>query len=107
MKRYGQVIRVKPEKVKEYRELHAAAWPGVLDTIRECNIRNYSIFLRDQFLFAYFEYHGTDFESDMRKMAEDPATQKWWELTSPCQEPVETHRSGEWWADMEELFHTD
>jgi L-rhamnose mutarotase len=75
--------------------------------IKECNIRNYSIFLRDGYLFAYFEYTGTDFSADMATMAADPNTQKWWKLTDPCQEPLETCAKGEWWAPMEEVFHCE
>ena len=62
------MIRVKPEKLAEYIELHANPWPEVVDMIRECNIRNYSIFHKDGWLFAYFEYVGEDFEADMQKM---------------------------------------
>ncbi len=69
MKRYGMVIGLKPEKLDEYKRLHAAVWPGVLKTIAECNIRNYSIFLLDTMLFSYFEYVGTDFAADMAKMS--------------------------------------
>jgi len=43
MKCYGSVIGVRPEKLEEYKKLHAAVWPAVLDMIREVNIRNYSI----------------------------------------------------------------
>ncbi len=107
MQRYGSVIKVKPEKLEEYKQLHAAAWPGVLKTIAACNIRNYSIYLKDDFLFGYFEYGGTDFAADMAKMAADPVTQDWWKLTDPCQEPLPTRKEGEWWASMEEVFHTD
>lgn len=107
MKRVGQVIRVKPEMEQRYRELHAACWPAVLDQIRACNIRNYSIFLRDGLLFSYLEYTGEDFEADMRKMAQDPMTQLWWKETDPCQEPVASAGDGVWWADLEEVFHTD
>ena len=107
MRRYGHVIKVKPEKLEEYKRLHAAVWPDVLKMIRECNIRNYSIFYRDGYLFSYFEYIGDDYEADMAKMAADPVTQKWWELCKPCQVPLETCAPDEWWAVMEEVFHTD
>lgn len=107
MKRYGMVIGVRPEKIEEYKRLHAAVWPEVLKKITECNIRNYSIYLKDNQLFSYFEYHGTDFKADMAKMAADPTTQKWWSVCMPCQEPLKTRRDGEWWADMEEVFHWD
>ncbi len=107
MKRYGMVIKVRPEKLDEYKKLHANVWPEVLKQISDCNIKNYSIYHRDGYLFSYFEYHGDDFETDMAKMAADPTTQKWWEHCKPCQQPVETAEEGQWWADMEEVFHHD
>jgi len=107
MKRYGQVIKIKPEKLKEYKAYHKNVWPEVLETTRKCNIRNYSIFHKDGYLFAYFEYVGDDFEADMEKMAADPKTQEWWNIIKPMQEPLETRAEGEWWANMEEVFHVD
>ncbi|MDB4582024.1 L-rhamnose mutarotase [Draconibacterium sp.] len=107
MKRYGMVIGVNPEKIKEYKKLHAAVWPDVLKKITECNIRNYSIYLKYNTLFSYFEYVGSDFDADMAKMAADPTTQKWWDVCKPCQSPLETREEGEWWANMEEVFHCD
>jgi L-rhamnose mutarotase len=107
MRRYGMVTKVRPEKLDEYKRLHADPWPGVLDMIRQCNIRNYSIYHKDGYLFSYFEYTGDDFEADMAKMAADPTTQKWWDLCKPCQEPLETRAEGEWWAEMDEVFHLD
>ena len=50
MKRYGSIIGVRPEKLEEYKKLHAAVWPEVLQTIRECNIRNYSIYYKDGYM---------------------------------------------------------
>lgn len=107
MPRYGSVIKVKPEKLDEYKQLHAAVWPAVLDMIAACHIRNYSIYLKDGYLFSYFEYTGDDFAADMAKMAADPITQDWWKVTDPCQEPLPTRKAGEWWASMEEVFHVD
>jgi len=107
MERYGMVINVKPEKIEEYKELHAAVWPEVLERITESNIRNYSIYLIDNTLFSYMEYIGHDFDADMKKMAADPVTQKWWDVCMPCQAPLESRQEGEWWANMEEVFHQD
>ena len=107
MKRYGSVIGVRPEKLEEYKRLHAAVWPDVLKMIKDCNIRNYSIYFKDGYLFSYFEYIGTDFDGDMAKMAADATTQKWWAVCKPCQSPLPTRKPGEWWADMEEVFHCD
>jgi len=107
MARYGQVIRVKDGQFEAYKKYHAATWPEVLAKISECNIENYSIFHKDGYLFAYFEYVGDDFEADMAKMAADPKTQEWWDVVKPFQEPLSTRAEGEWWADMEEVFHLD
>lgn len=107
MKRYGQLIGVKPEHLAEYKRLHAAVWPDILAMITACNIRNYSIFEFGYRLFAYYEYVGSDYEADMAKMAADPRTQEWWSVCMPCQQPVEGRAEGAWWADMEEVFHLD
>lgn len=105
--RYASVIKVKPEMLEKYKELHANPWPGVTRQIAESNIRNYSIYLKDDYLFGYFEYTGDDFEADMAKMAQDSTTQAWWKVTDPCQIPLPTRKDGEWWASMEEVFHQD
>jgi len=109
MQRMGMVIGVKPDRIAEYKRLHAAVWPEILDMISKCNIRNYSIFLKEpeNQLFGYWEYHGTDFEADAAKMAADPKTREWWDVCMPCQAPLETRKQGEWWAMMEEVFHHD
>jgi L-rhamnose mutarotase len=107
MVRYGSVLRVKPESSQTYRNYHAKVWPEVLATIRRCYIRNYSLFLKEDLLFGYYEYHGTDYGADMARMAADPKTQEWWSPMMPMQQPLETRASGEWWASMEEVFHTD
>jgi L-rhamnose mutarotase len=112
MKRYGMVIGLKAEKIDEYKRLHAAVWPEVLKMIAQCHIRNYSIYLRTlddgrHYLFSYFEYTGDDFAADMATMAADPATQRWWSVCQPCQQPLDHRRPDEWWAEMEEVFHCD
>lgn len=106
MKRFGQVAKVRSEKEAYYRKLHANPWPGVLKTIKDCNIQNYSIFIRDGYAFAYYEYVGNDYEADMAKMAADPVTQKWWDECVPCLSPVDSAPEGTLhWVDMEDVFY--
>jgi len=107
MERRGRIIRVKPECLDEYIRIHAEVWPDVLKVISAANITNYSIFLKqpENLLFAYLEYVGTDYESDMKRLGEEPAMQRWWVLTDPMQEPLNTRRPGEWWAEMTSVFH--
>ena len=107
MKRFGQTIYLKPEGAEEYLKHHASVWPGVLKMITACNIKNYSIFKKDHVLFAYFEYTGSDVDRDMATMAADPETQRWWDVVKPLMEPLDTRNVGEFWADMQEIFHLD
>lgn len=107
MRRYGMVVGLKPGAEAAYRKHHAAVWPGVLEMIRRCNIRNYSIFAKDGMLYSYFEYVGVDFDADMARMAADATTQEWWAVVRPLTEPVANRKNGEFWAEMEEVFHAD
>ena len=107
MKRYGMVLRVRPEHEPEYRKYHDAVWPEVLDVIRQCNVHNYTIFLRDGYLFGYYEYTGEDWAADMAKMGAFPKMREWWDIMEPMQDPVPNRKPEEWWAFMEEVFHTD
>ena len=109
MQRMGQCIGLKAGAIAEYRRIHAEVWPEVLAVIKEANISNYSIYLREpeNLLFAYWEYHGDDFAADAARMAASPVMQKWWNLCDPMQEPLSTRDEGEWWTRMEEVFHLD
>ena len=108
--RFGKVIEVKAEKLDEYKRLHANCWAEVEQAMDDAHIRGMSIYLRKlpdgkHYLFMYFEYIGQDLDGDMKKMADDPAVQRWWKQTDPCQEPLPDRKPGDWWADMEEVYH--
>lgn len=107
--RLGWVVRLRAEKVEEYKRLHAAVWAAVLERIWQSNIRDYTIFLREpeNLLFAVFDYVGEDFDADMAAMAGDPKVREWWMLTEPCQQPFENVPAGDVWARMEQVFHCD
>ena len=112
LQRYGSVVGVKDEKLARYKELHAAAWPGVLAIIRRNHLRNYSIYLRKladgrHYLFSYFEYAGDDFAADMARIAAESETQRWWSECVPCLELLPDRTPNEIWSPMEEVFHLD
>lgn len=112
MKRYGSVTEVLPQQLEHYRQLHAAAWPGVLKRISAANIRNHSIYWRQfddgrHFLFSYFEYVGEDFAADMASIAADDETQRWWTVCKPCLIPFADLPPGECWAPLTEVFQHD
>jgi L-rhamnose mutarotase len=112
VRRIAWVTGLKPEKAGYYRKLHANPWPGVSKMIKECHIQNFSIFEREidgkSYLFAYLEYTGSDFAADMKRMAADPETQRWWKETDPCQSPLpDAAAAGKIWAETEEIYHLD
>src|SRR5258707_13509795 len=98
MQRFGQIIGIKPENLEQYTRLHAAVWPEVLQTIAGCNIRNYSIFVRDNWLFAYFEYHGSDFAPRRARMGAAPKTQAWGGINHPLETPLPRRGADQGWA---------
>lgn len=109
MQRMGMVIGIAADRIDEYKRLHAAVWPQVLERLKLSNVSNYSIFLREpeNLLFGYWEYHGSDFAADMAAIAADPETQRWWTFCSPCQVPFASRAAGEHWAMMDCVFHMD
>ena len=106
--RFGSVIGLKPEMEAVYRELHANAWDTVTACLARFYIHNYSIFITElegkNYLFSYFEYTGSAYEQDMRAVAADPETLRWWRATDPCQNPLPGRASGANWSDMERVF---
>ena len=109
MQRMGMVIGLNAARVDEYKRLHAAVWPQILSLLSAHHITNYSIFLKqpENLLFGYWEYTGDDFDADMQAMAKDETNQAWWAICTPCQQPLEHRKPGEWWAMMEDVFHLD
>ena len=109
MQRMGMVIGIAADRIAEYKALHAAVWPQVLAKLQQANVRNYSIFLREpeNLLFGYWEYHGDDFDADMKMVAADAETRRWWTFCGPCQLPLARRADGEHWAMMEPVFHMD
>ncbi len=107
--RYARVTGLKPDKVARYEYLHAHVWSGVNKMIKECHIQNFSIHECDihgqPYLFASLEYTGTNFDADMKRMAADPETQRWWKQTDPCQLPLpDAAAKGKIWSDTKEVY---
>jgi L-rhamnose mutarotase len=104
------VCRLRPEKREEYLALHRNPWPGVEAMITACGIRDFTIWVHGDVLFASFEYVGDDYAADQLKMAADPTTREWWALTGPCQIPFdgdeEPGETGSWQL-LDEAWHLD
>ena len=107
MKKMGFVLELRADKIDEYKKLHVAVWPEILQSLSDASIGNYQIFLREpeNLLVSYWEFHGEDFSADMQNIADLDITKKWWELCIPCQRPLATAKEGQWWAEMEQVFN--
>jgi L-rhamnose mutarotase len=108
--RICMITGLKPEKEMEYRTLHATTWPGVLESIKDSNIRNFSIYLGEVrgklHLFSYMEYVGSDRVADDARAGALSVNRRWWKLTEACQEPLAKTSAGpQIWSAIEEVYH--
>ena len=103
MQRMGMAIRIRPEKLADYRALHAAPWPEMDQALRGIHIRNYSNWLEEREMrqFGYWEYHGADLNADMARLGTLPITQRWLALTDACQRPMSPGKQG--WTFLPQL----
>ena len=63
--------------------------------LKKINVQNYSIFLKEDFMFGYLEYTGNDFDGDMGKMQKIPIVDKWTKLMINCFNPFPNNDDNE------------
>ena len=106
VKRIGMVIKLRPEHLDRYLELHADTHPGVRDLLIRYHLENFSIFLHrigdEYFEFGYYEYAGTDFASDMAALAAEERNIEWLRICDPMQMPLEGENG---WATMQQIYY--
>jgi L-rhamnose mutarotase len=105
LKRLGMMCEIKPECLNEYRKLHLESNHGIRDLLVKYQLRNYSMFLNQLdnrwFAFAYCEYAGRDFETDIRALNMDVRYLEWQDI---CQKMYVTTDINQGWIDMEQIF---
>ena len=107
MKRVGFMLKVKPERLEEYKQRHAAVWPEMLQALRETGWHNYSLFLRDDgLLFGYFETPH-DLATAQAGMAATEVNARWQTMMSPFFEFQPGAHADQMLIQLEEVFHTD
>jgi len=106
MERVGFVLKVKADRLEEYKQRHQQVWPEMLAGLRETGWRNYSLFLReDGLLFGYLE--TPDFEKALAGMAEREVNARWQAEMAPFFEALEGRRPDEGLLRLEEVLHLD
>lgn len=84
MERVCFKLRVRPDRLEEYKARHRAVWPEMLEALRATGWRNYGLFLEDDgLLIGYLETE--DFEAALAGMEA-------------------TEVNGRWQAEMAEFF---
>ena len=106
MERVCFLLKVRPERLAEYRERHRAVWPAMLAALRETGWQNYSLFLRDDgLLVGYLE--TPDFAGALAGMAAREINERWQREMAPFFESLDGRRPDEGFLRLEEVFHLD
>lgn len=106
VKRVGMVVGIKPDRIEEYKQLHADENAGVRDLLNKYHMHNFNIFLQQMpdgkwYEFGYYEYTGDDFDGDMAKLAGEPRNIEWLKKCDPMQISLPGATG---WTEMESVY---
>ena len=106
MQRICFLLKVKADRLEEYRERHQAVWPEMLEALRDTGWRNYSLFLReDGLLVGYLE--TPDFERARAGMAQREVNARWQREMQGFFESLDGKRPDEGMKPLDMVFHLD
>jgi L-rhamnose mutarotase len=107
MNRVGFLLKVKADKLEEYKKHHEAVWPEMLAALQRHGWHNYSLFMRDDgLLFGYFETPNS-FEAAVAGMATEEINTKWQTFMAPYFEGVGSQFADQMMVELDEVFHLD
>jgi L-rhamnose mutarotase len=107
MKRVGFLLKVKADKIEEYKKHHENVWPEMLDALRRTGWHNYSLFMRDDgLLFGYFEAEES-FAKSLEGMAREEINAQWQDFMAPYFENLGGAHADENMQELVEVFHLD
>lgn len=107
MRRVAFLLKVKKDRINEYREHHQHVWPEMQDALRKHGWHNYSLFMReDGTLFGYFETPHS-FEAALDGMDGEAINAKWQEFMAPYFESPDGAHADKMMVELEEVFHLD
>ena len=107
MKRVGFVLKVKQDRLDEYRARHRAVWPEMQEALRRAGWHNYSLFLRnDGTLFGYIEVDES-FAQALANMELEEVNARWQAYMDGFFEILPGLRADQAMVELEEVFHLD
>lgn len=104
MIRFTLYSELKPEKVEDYINLHKEPWKELMELLEECNIHHYSISLKGNEVFTYYEYTGENYEKDQKRLNESKVMKHWWKYSKPC---FKFHEQKHYYDDLNEVFYKE
>jgi len=106
MQRICWYLKVKPDKIEEYKQAHKNVWPEMQEALRRTGWHNYSLFLReDGLLIGYLETE--DFDAAVEGMSKLDVNRRWQEAMAPYFEELEGETADKSFVLLEEVFHLD
>jgi len=106
MQRVCFLLKVRPERLEEYKERHKTVWPEMLAALSDTGWHNYSLFLRDDgLLVGYLE--TPDFQAALSGMASREVNERWQREMGPFFEALDGRRPDEGMLPLQEVFHLD
>jgi L-rhamnose mutarotase len=106
MQRVCFLLKVRAERLAEYRERHQGVWAEMLEALTATGWRNYSLFLRDDgLLVGYLE--TDDFQGALDGMARTDVNARWQAGMAPFFEDLDGSRPDEGMETLAEIFHLD
>ena len=106
MHRVAFVLKVRQDRLDEYKARHREVWPEMLDALRNAGWRNYSLFLRDDgLLVGYLETE--DFDRARAEMSRQEVNARWQAEMAPFFESLDGRKPDEGMMPLEEVFHLD
>jgi len=106
MERVCFLLKVRADRLAEYRLRHREVWPEMLEALSRTGWSNYSLFLRDDgLLVGYLE--TDNFSEALRRMAEQDVNRRWQEQMQDYFESLKGGRPDERMLRLEEIFHLE
>jgi len=106
MQRVCFQLRVRSDRVDEYRARHREVWPEMLQAPTASGWRNYSLFLHaDGLLVSYFE--TPSLESALARMATTEVNGRWQAEMAGFFEDMGTTRPDQGFHRLDEIFHLE
>ena len=104
MERVCFLLRVRPDRLDDYKARHREVWPEMLDALSRTGWRNYSLFLReDGLLVGYLE--TDDFAAAQAAMEATDVNARWQAEMAPFFELPGDTRPDTGLERLEEVFH--